>query len=196
MSWWQHFTPYVSAGEGQQEKNQPMPRNPLSGGTNSRYCRAFLSCSLAQPVIKLSHDSADKACMGKSVFVVDDDPVVRILVTEYLRSVGYHVCALENARACLERLFDEKPDLLFVDMQMPGMNGAELLQIIRHTPELEQLPVVILSAGSDTQAFTENNYHVRADSYLSKPFDIGTLSALLERIMSRDTQTATLSAEK
>lgn len=134
--------------------------------------------------------------MEKCVFVVDDDPVVRILVSEYLKSIGFQVCALESAKACLERLFNQRPDLLFIDMQMPGMNGAELLQVIRHTPELANLPVVILSAGSDTQAFTETNYNVCADSYLSKPFDIETLSALIRRMIGRETQTTDLSSAK
>ena len=117
--------------------------------------------------------------MSKHVFVVDDDPVIRVLVGDYLESQGYSVTTLGSAKACIERLFDSRPDLLFVDMQMPEMNGAELLQVIRGTPEYSALPVVILSAGVDTKSYTENNYNVRADRYVSKPFDIQTLSQLL-----------------
>ncbi len=121
--------------------------------------------------------------MSKTIFVVDDDPIIRILVTDYLEACGYQVSALESAKACIDRLFYQKPDLLFIDMQMPEMNGAELLQVIRHTPDFSALPVVILSAGSDIQNFTENHYHVKADHYLAKPFDIQALSDILVRLL-------------
>ena len=123
--------------------------------------------------------------MSKCIFVVDDDPIIRILVSDYLEARGYQVSALESAKACIERLFCQRPDLLLIDMQMPEMNGAELLQVLRNTPEYSGLPVVILSAGSDVQNFTENNYRVKADDYLSKPFDVQTLADVLERFASQ-----------
>lgn len=131
--------------------------------------------------------------MSKTIFVVDDDPIIRILVSDYLEACGYQVCALENAKACIERLFCQTPDLLFVDMQMPEMNGAELLQVIRHTPEYSRLPVVILSAGSDIQNFTENRYNVKADHYLAKPFDIQALSEILSQLIGEQKPVLTTS---
>ena len=121
---------------------------------------------------------------GKNIFIVDDDPVIRILVSEYLESQGYLVSALESAKACIDKLTDQMPDLIFLDMQMPEMNGAELLQILRNTPEFSGLPVIICSAGSDTEAYTLRNFNVSANGYLSKPFDIRSLSGVIERVFS------------
>lgn len=122
---------------------------------------------------------------GKQIFIVDDDPVIRILVSDYLESQGHSVCALESAKACIERLVQQRPDLIFVDMQMPEMNGAELLQVIRHTPEFSTVPVIICSAGNDVEGYTYRNYNVSADDYLDKPFDIRSLSGVIDRLFSK-----------
>ena len=122
---------------------------------------------------------------GKQIFIVDDDPVIRILVSDYLESQGHAVCALESAKACMERLVETLPDLIFVDMQMPEMSGAELLQIIRHTPEFSSVPVIICSAGNDLEGYTNRNFNVSANEYLSKPFDIRSLSGIIERIFAK-----------
>lgn len=74
--------------------------------------------------------------MNKTIYVVDDDPIIRILVSDYLEARGYKVSSFQGPRECIESLFHGRPDLIFIDMQMPEMNGAELLQVIRHTPEL------------------------------------------------------------
>lgn len=137
----------------------------------------------------------DKLSMSKSIFVVDDDPIIRILVSDYLEARGYQVSALESAKACIERLFCERPDLLLVDMQMPEMNGAELLQVLRNTPEYSALPVVILSAGSDVQNFTENNYHVRADDYLANRLTCRRLLESLKGSLRNRSSKAVLSSK-
>jgi two-component system sensor histidine kinase ChiS len=121
---------------------------------------------------------------GKNIFIVDDDPVIRLLVSEYLKNQGYAVCALDSAKACIEKLTDQMPDLIFVDMQMPEMNGAELLQILRNTPAFSGLPVIICSAGNDVEDYTRRNFNVSANEYLSKPFDIKSLSGVIERVFS------------
>jgi CheY-like chemotaxis protein len=122
----------------------------------------------------------------KSIFIVDDDPVIRILVSDYLESQGHAVCALESAQACINKLNDLLPDLIFVDMQMPDMNGAQLLQVLRHTPEFSALPVIICSAGNDIEGYTRRNFNVSANEYLSKPFDIRSLSGVIERVFSTE----------
>ena len=122
---------------------------------------------------------------GKQIFIVDDDPVIRILVSDYLERQGHAVCALESAKACIERLVKNLPDLIFVDMQMPETNGAELLQILRHTPEFSDVPVIICSAGNDIEGYTNRNFNVSANEYLSKPFDIRSLSGIIERIFAK-----------
>ncbi len=116
--------------------------------------------------------------------IVDDDPVIRILVSDYLETMGYSVETYEGGPAALERAESEPPDLMLVDMQMPEMNGGQVLQRLRENPNLASVPVVICSAANDIAEYTENNFKVRADEYLSKPFEVATLLGLVKSFLN------------
>jgi two-component system sensor histidine kinase/response regulator len=122
--------------------------------------------------------------MSKKIMIVDDDPVIRILVSDYLETMGYSVETYEGGPAALERAESEPPDLMLVDMQMPEMNGGQVLQRLRENPNLASVPVVICSAANDIAEYTENNFKVRADEYLSKPFEVATLLGLVKSFLN------------
>jgi two-component system, OmpR family, response regulator VicR len=108
---------------------------------------------------------------NKKVLVTDDDPVVRVLVTEFLTCNGYEVETLDSGSACLDRLEHELPDILVLDLLMPDMTGIEVLQKIRANPMTSNIPIVMLSADLETEALINNN-NVTADSYVQKPFGV------------------------
>lgn len=116
--------------------------------------------------------------MGNKIVVVDDDPVIRILVTEYLATQGHEVEVCSSGKECLTRLSksggEVLPDIVILDLLMPEMSGAEVLQKIRNNKDTASLPVIMLSANSEAQAVTKT-YNVRADSYIQKPFVIQTI---------------------
>ncbi len=114
------------------------------------------------------------------IFVVDDDPVIRMLVTEYLRHHGHSVEVIECGQHCLERLRSEVPDILVLDMMMPDMNGQEVLQTLRADPNTARLPVIMLSA--DRLMAGEAGDEVKADCYLQKPFNIKEFLAAIESL--------------
>lgn len=119
--------------------------------------------------------------MGKTVLVVDDDPVVRILVSEYLTAQGYSVEALESGGACLDRLAKSLPDIVVLDLMMPEMSGIEVLQRIRSNPSTNTLPIIMLSADQDSSTVA-SAHHVSADSYVQKPFGMRDILGALENI--------------
>ncbi len=119
--------------------------------------------------------------MSTRVMVVDDDPVIRALLEDYLKALGYQVCILEGGGACLGELKEFHPDVLLIDFQMPDINGIDLLKLVRATPEGKGLPVVMLSANADT-AFHATSSRVEADAYLLKPFDLHEMRDVLERL--------------
>lgn len=114
----------------------------------------------------------------KKVLVVDDDPVVRILVSEYLSSNGHKVSVSADGQNCLLKLKEEQPDLVLLDMQMPDMNGIEVLSRIRNNPETAQIPVLMLSAESDITKLAEEN-NLKLEGHILKPF---AMEALLEAL--------------
>jgi len=86
------------------------------------------------------------ARVAKQILVVDDEPYLRDIQVLVLRAAGYVATALETASEALDRLADIRPDLILLDMSMPGMDGREFLARLRALAPWRHLPV-ILSSG-------------------------------------------------
>jgi two-component system OmpR family response regulator len=117
------------------------------------------------------------------VLVADDDTTFRTLVIEVLTDAGYEVSAHENGLLAWEHLQAEGADLAVLDINMPEMDGIQVLGHIRTDDRFKDMPVLLLTI----RAFTEdqvNGYEKGADDYLTKPFDNDVLVArvkVLER---------------
>ena len=119
--------------------------------------------------------------MGKQILVVDDDPVIRTLLVECMSCFGHSVSAVESGAKCLESLKESLPDVLFLDLQMPDMTGLEVLEQIRANEQTAKIPVIMLSANSDSAAINKD-HQAQASAYVQKPFDMKKMLALLETI--------------
>ncbi|MFM1847279.1 MAG: phosphate regulon response regulator PhoB [Pseudomonadota bacterium] len=117
--------------------------------------------------------------MVTKILVVDDDPVVRLLMSECLAVHGFEVEALPSGQECLEHLATHATDLVVLDMLMPDMSGVEVLRELKRSPTLAHLPVIMLSALNDTEKVIGDNAGVRPDGILQKPFN---LQAILEAV--------------
>jgi two-component system KDP operon response regulator KdpE len=109
-----------------------------------------------------------------SILVVDDEPPIRKLLRVGLASQGYAVSEAPNARAAVELVQDERPDLILLDLGLPGMTGLELLGKWRR--EGLDIPVVILSSRTD-EAGIVSALELGADDYVTKPFGMNELVA-------------------
>lgn len=104
------------------------------------------------------------------ILVVDDEEHIRLLYSEELKEAGYEVITAESGYKLLERIEEEKPDLVILDIKMVDYNGLDLLQDIRN--RYYDLPV-ILSTAYDT--FKEDMKSIAADFYVVKSFDLTEL---------------------
>jgi len=104
------------------------------------------------------------------ILVVDDEENIRLLYSEELKEEGYDVITAEGGHLLLERIDQEKPDLVVLDIKMVDYNGLDLLQDIRN--KFYDLPV-ILSTAYDT--FKEDMKSIAADFYVVKSFDLTEL---------------------
>lgn len=104
------------------------------------------------------------------ILVVDDEEHIRLLYSEELKEAGYEVTTADSGYKLLERIEEEKPDLVVLDIKMVDYNGLDLLQDIRN--RFYDLPV-ILSTAYDT--FKEDTKSIAADFYVVKSFDLTEL---------------------
>ncbi|MCL5405971.1 MAG: response regulator [Deltaproteobacteria bacterium] len=104
------------------------------------------------------------------ILVVDDEEHIRLLYSEELKEAGYEVITAESGYKLLEKIEEEKPDLVVLDIKMVDYNGLDILQDIRN--QFYDLPV-ILSTAYDT--FKEDMKSIAADFYVVKSFDLTEL---------------------
>ena len=114
----------------------------------------------------------------KTVLVVDDEPVLRALVREILQDEGYAVIDAADGRSMLELLQGVHPDLVLMDVMMPGVDGREAYQVLRSRTDLPDLPVVMMSA-----AVLPSKLDPSIAAFLRKPFDLTELIELVARLI-------------
>ena len=103
-----------------------------------------------------------------NVMVVDDEPDIRFLVRLTLEQAGHTVTEAASGEEALEMLDQEEPDLVLLDINLPLLNGFQVLEEMRLSGRLERVPVLILSANVSTAA-TDKALEAGSRGYISKP---------------------------
>jgi CheY-like chemotaxis protein len=117
-----------------------------------------------------------------TVLVCDDEPVLRMLVRATLEQGNYTVLEASDGEEALARTHAEQPDLILLDMMMPGRSGSDVLRALRADAATAKTPVIMLTAraqASDREAMSLAG----ADHYLTKPFSPVGLAALVEEVL-------------
>ncbi|MFM0223821.1 ATP-binding protein [Paraburkholderia dipogonis] len=123
------------------------------------------------PQAEAASDAEANVVGEKRVLVVEDDGEVRAMLVESLRMLGYTVTEAADGRAGLNRLRDDKPDLLMVDFAMPGMNGIDVIAEARKMRE--DLPVILATGYADVDI---SGLAVKRCTILRKPFQLDDLA--------------------
>jgi two-component system phosphate regulon response regulator OmpR len=125
---------------------------------------------------------AEPMASGQRIWVIDDDPELRNMVGTYLTDQGYDVRCLANGEQLIARLASQRPDLVVLDLMMPGDDGLTILRRLRDGGD--DLPVVMLTARGDA-VDRIIGLEQGADDYLAKPFLPRELSARIEAVLRR-----------
>ncbi len=115
------------------------------------------------------------------ILLVDDDPGILKLLKTFLQSRGYSTITAGDGEKALEYCDKEKPDLVLLDVMMPGMDGWEVLKRIR---ERSSPPVMMLTA-KDAATDTIQGFSLGADDYITKPFDLLEVGLRIEAVLRR-----------
>jgi CheY-like chemotaxis protein len=117
------------------------------------------------------------------ILVVDDEPLIREILTEMLSAVGHAVTAAESGLEGLAKLREGKFDLVTLDIDMPVMNGLETLKLLRRDPKVGKTPVLMVTAHNKV-ASLDASFENGANGYIIKPFDLPTLNKTISRALS------------
>ena len=114
----------------------------------------------------------------QKILIVDDSPTERLYLTDILVKNGFAVCTAVNGDEAIERIRAERPQLILMDVVMPGTNGFQVTRAIARDPELSSLPVIICSSKDQE---TDRIWGMRqgAKDYLVKPVDPERLLAAI-----------------
>jgi two-component system phosphate regulon response regulator OmpR len=124
--------------------------------------------------------------MENRALIVDDDAKLRKLLREYLEGNGFRVITLSDGSKVLDCIEAESPDILILDIMLPGKNGLDVLREIR---QKSKVPVIMLTAkGEDADRIV--GLELGADDYLPKPFNPRELLARMKAVMRRSLQEA------
>lgn len=116
--------------------------------------------------------------LARTVLVADDDPSILDFTSRVVTKAGHRVVRAERGDVALELIRKERPDLVFLDVLMPGLDGLEVCKAIRADAALSRTPVILLSAmGEDRLIAAAKN--AKADGYLTKPMRLDAMRALL-----------------
>ncbi|MGF1520388.1 MAG: hybrid sensor histidine kinase/response regulator [Nodosilinea sp.] len=135
----------------------------------------------------LSHDSF-------AILAVDDSPDNLFLIESILDDPDYHIICVENGQAALDAVQQAPPDVILLDVMMPGMDGYAVTQKVRSDPNLPYIPILLITAHD--QSSLVQGLDAGADDFIRKPVDVNELRARVRSLLrlkrSMDAQTAML----
>jgi DNA-binding response OmpR family regulator len=119
--------------------------------------------------------------LRKKIIIIEDDPDVRNL-TEFILRDEYEVILSEDGRHGIEKVIQEGPDLVLLDIYMDGLSGFEVCRMLKDKPETSSIPVIMLTAGARKQEVSKG-YASGADDYIIKPFEPEELINRIEKLL-------------
>jgi CheY-like chemotaxis protein len=108
--------------------------------------------------------------MKKTILFIEDSPTIAQVVTIRLEDNGYKVVTVDNGEDGLRRMRKIKPDLVLLDIRLPGKNGIEICRIAKDDPELKRIPIIFLTTSAQEQDFKKGK-EAGGDGYITKPYE-------------------------
>ncbi len=121
--------------------------------------------------------------MAKKIMAVDDEEHIVELVKVLFEQEGYEVITALNGKECLDKLKTVKPDLILLDMMMPGMSGREVCEKIREDPKTKNLKIAFLTVARFSETGKDVLKKMKVIDYITKPFDNDDLIKRVKKIV-------------
>jgi two-component system alkaline phosphatase synthesis response regulator PhoP len=122
--------------------------------------------------------------MKESILVVDDEDDIRELIEYNLSKAGYRITCVASGEEALKAIGVKVPDLLILDLMLPGMDGLDVCRELKGNPALRSIPIIMVSARGE-EADVVTGLELGADDYLAKPFSPRVLLARVKSVLRR-----------
>ena len=131
----------------------------------------------------------EPGAVAPTILVADDDLHILSLVRNYFRKRDFHVLEASDGDEAMQKILENEPSLVILDVMMPGQTGWEVCRSVRENPRLSGIGVIMLTGiGERLNEMTSPIYG--ADAYLDKPFDFGELEKLVTDVLAKRTGAA------
>jgi len=127
--------------------------------------------------------------MNKRILVIEDDRSSLTLLTYALGQEGYEVLSASDGITGMKTAQNEHPDLIILDVMLPGLDGYEICRRLRQQPQTASMPIIFLSARAD-QGDKDVGLRMGANAYLTKPSDPSTILARVETLLASLSRTS------
>jgi len=117
----------------------------------------------------------------KKIAVLEDEPSLSEMMKMMLERSGYQVVICENGREAMDFLENEKPDLVLLDVMLPGMDGSEIAKEMSNSAALSETPIIVVSALEESGGLFRGITQVR--EFCPKPFTISGLTGAVKRVL-------------
>ena len=123
--------------------------------------------------------------VGRRILLVEDSPVIRTMLSDMLSQHGHHITIAENGQEAVEQAKIIQPELIFMDMRMPVMDGLEATRRIRAIPEIADTPIIALTASTGASS-EERHIEAGCNAHMSKPVIAQEMFDMLKRFLKAD----------
>jgi len=121
---------------------------------------------------------------GETILIVDDEENILKLIKYNLENIGYKVLAVSSGEEALSAAFEATPDLIVLDLMLPGVDGMEVCRILSNDRRTENIPILMVTARSDDNDIIAG-LEAGADDYVTKPFSPKILAARIGSVLRR-----------
>ena len=122
--------------------------------------------------------------MPKEILIVDDEPNVVVPIQFLMEQQGYKVMTAERGEDALDLIYQYKPDLVLLDIMLPGIDGYEVCEIIRLNPDFRNIKIIFLTAkGREVEI--AKGLALGADAYITKPYSNAALVAKVKELLEK-----------
>ena len=123
--------------------------------------------------------------MAVTILIIDDEPDIVEIVRHRLEQDGYSIVSAVDGLKGLALVREQAPDLILLDVMMPGIDGFAVARVLKNNPQTAAIPLIMLTAKADFHSVAQG-WNVNVDNYITKPFDLDELArAIKSALQSR-----------